>query len=115
MELIAFFHWDCAESLLAKIFKVSENTVRRAVHEILSKSHFEHPVNLNNRRCLIIDEKHLGSKIGYITCIMDGINGEVLGVEAGKGLDGISNFFNQMSKEQREAVQVVSIDRGNAF
>ena len=46
---------------------------------------------------------------------MDGINGEVLGVEAGKGLDGISNFFNRMSKEQREAVQVVSIDRGNAF
>ena len=46
---------------------------------------------------------------------MNGINGEVLGVEAGKGLDGISNFSNRMSKEQREAVQVVSIDRGNAF
>ena len=61
------------------------------------------------------DEKHLGSKIGYITCIMDGINGEVLGVEAGKDLNGISNFFNRMSKEQREVVQVVSIDRGNAF
>ena len=57
MELIAFFHRDSAESLLAKIFKVSESTVKRAVHEILAKSHFEHPVNLNNRRCLIIDEK----------------------------------------------------------
>ena len=36
------------------------------------------------------DEKHLGSKIGYITCIMDGINGEVLGVEAGKDLNGMT-------------------------
>ena len=115
MEMMAFFHRDCAESLLAKIFKVSESTVRRSVHEVLKRSHLAHPVNLDNRLCLIIDEKHLGKKIGYITCIMDGINGEVLGIEKGKGLEGISNFFKRMTEEQRKAVQVVSIDRGNAF
>ena len=115
METIALFHRDCAESLLAKIFNVSESTVRRSVHEVLKRSHHKHPVNLNNRRSLIIDEKHLGKKIGYITCIMDGINGEVLGIEQGKGMEGISNFFKRMTIVQREAVRVVSIDRGNAF
>ena len=115
MEMISFFHRDSAESLLAKAFKVSESTVRRSVHEVLKRSHLAHPVNLNNRLCLIIDEKYLGKKTGYITCIMDGINGEVLGIEQGKGLEGISSFFKRMTEEQREAVQVVSIDRGNAF
>ncbi len=105
---------DASASLLSNYFNLSESSILRADKEILSVLNRAYPVDLSNRRYLIIDEKYLGRKRKFMTCVIDN-KGEVIYTALGKSQDVLAAFFERMTKEQRECIRAVSIDRSNAF
>ena len=70
---------------------------------------------MDGRRALIIDEKYLGKVMKYVTCVIDGYPGEILWLAEGKGTASLDGFFEQLTQQQKEDIEVVSIDRGNAY
>ena len=115
MTLLSLLYQDCPISKLVGIFRLAPTTIRRMVHGMLTQCHEVMPVDLDNRSKLIIDEKYLGPSINFITSIIDGDTGEVLYLARGKGVEDIAPFFESMSEEQRNQIEVVSIDRSNAY
>ena len=98
---------------VAKQYHLSPNTVRRADKEILQDVDFMHPVELN-RDALVIDEKYLGRKMGFVT-VVTSKQGECLYVGAGKNEHSLDGFFEMSSSQDKQAVKVVSLDRAGAY
>ncbi len=115
MLLLTRLYQDCPVERLAKLFHIAPTTIRRLVHSLLTKCHELMPVNLNNRRKLIIDEKFLGSSTHFVTVVIDGETGEVLYLHPGRSMEAIAPFFEAMTDEQRSQVEIVSIDRSSAY
>ena len=115
MTLLSLLYLDCPIKKLSQVFRLAQSTIRNLVHYMLDSCHKSMPVDLNNRRKLIIDEKYLGPAINFITTIIDGDTGEVLHLARGKKAEDIAPFFESMSPQQRQQVEVVSIDRSNAY
>lgn len=115
MRLVTWTLKSCTEAMVAELFHLSRSSVHRISCALLGYIDSLCPVLLDGRTKLIIDEKHLGHRSGYITVVIDGDTGEVLFIAKGKSMESIEPFFKAMTKEQREAIQVVSIDRGNAY
>lgn len=61
---------------------------------------------------MIIDEKYLGRDKKFVTCVIDGGTGEILWLKEGKGTASLDGFFRSLTPEQKEDIEVVSIDRG---
>lgn len=97
----------------AKLYNLSLNTVRRADKAVLHVIDHTNPVNLH-RDALVIDEKHLGHKVGFIT-VVTSKEGECLYVGAGKTEHALDGFFAMLSQKDKEAVKVVSLDRAGAY
>ena len=70
---------------------------------------------MNGRHGLIIDEKFLGRDKKFVTCVIDAYTGEILWLKEGKSADSLEEFFSELTLEQKEDIEVVSIDRGNAY
>ena len=51
----------------------------------------------------------------FVTCVIDGCSGEILWLKEGKGAASLDGFFRSLTPEQKEDIEVVSIDRGNAY
>ncbi len=114
MKQITSLLKDAPAAAVAKHFSISASSVLRAEREMLSILDRAYPVDLSNRRFLIIDEKHLGVGQRYITCVIDG-KGEILYMARGRSNDVLAEFFERMTAEQQASVEAVSIDRGNAY
>lgn len=114
MKQIASMLKDAPAASVAKHFQISASSVLRADRAILEILDRAYPVNLENRRFLIIDEKHLGVGQKYLTCVIDN-KGEMLFMARGRSKEVLSDFFRQMTQEQRNSVEAVSIDRSNAY
>ena len=95
------------------MFEISDATVRRYDHEVL-KHDLPEP-DLDNIRSLLIDEKYLGRRHGYVTIALNGDTGELLHMAKGKKKQSIESFFIKLSKEQRHNIEVVGIDRAGAY
>lgn len=115
MKYISLLMVETSAKLLSKILRLSQSTILRADKDFLKIVDTLIPISLDGREALIIDEKYLGQKMKFITCVIDGYSGEILWVKEGKGSESLSTFFQSMTKEQRNAVKIVSIDRGNAY
>ena len=72
------------------------------------------PICLDGRRALMIDEKYPGRDKRFVTCVIDGCSGEIIWLKEGKGAASPDGFFRSLTPEQKEDIEVVSMDRGNA-
>lgn len=106
---------ECSAARLAKLFRVSESSILRADKEILRLMDKAYSVCMQGRCALIIDEKYLGRKKKFVTSVIDGDHGEVLWMNPGKGSEGLHGFFTGLAEEEKESIEVVSIDRANAY
>ena len=100
-------------SSVALMFDISEATVRRYDKEVLEQT--LPPPDLDNIRCLLIDEKYLGRRHGYVTVVLNGDTGELLHMAKGKKRQSLEGFFEQLSPEQKKRVECVGIDRSGAY
>ncbi len=114
MKQISYLLKDAPASSVSKLLNISDSSVLRADKEILNALDRACPEDLSNRHHLIIDEKYLGKKLQFMTCVIDH-RGEVLYTALGKSKDVLDAFFEQMTDDQLECIEAVSIDRSNSY
>jgi len=73
------------------------------------------PPNLDNLRILLIDEKAVRKHHGYVTLVMNGVNGELLYMAEGKKKESLQGFFDPLSQEQKASIVAVAMDRAGAY
>ena len=106
---------EVSAKLLSGLMRLSESSILRADKDILTLLDKARPTCMDGRRALIIDEKYLGKVMKYVTCVIDGYTGEILWLTEGKGTESLDGFFEQLTQQQKDDIEVVSIDRGNAY
>lgn len=73
------------------------------------------PPDLDNLRILLIDEKSVRRRHGYVTLVMNGQNGELVHMAEGKKKESLQSFFDKLSDEQKQRIQAVCMDRAGAY
>ncbi|MCP4592426.1 MAG: ISL3 family transposase [bacterium] len=71
--------------------------------------------DLDNLRVLLIDEKAVRKHHGYVTLVMNGQTGELLHMAEGKKKASLQSFFDKLSKEQKQRIVAVGMDRAGAY
>ena len=99
--------------LIAPMFEISAATVRRYDQDVLKEE--LPPPDLDNLRCILIDEKYLGKSHGFVTVVLNGDTGELLHMATGKKKRSLESFFEGLSDAQRASIEVVGIDRAGAY
>jgi len=73
------------------------------------------PADLDNLRILLIDEKAIRKRHGYVTLVMNGQTGELLHMAEGKKKASLQSFFDKLSQEQKQRIVAVAMDRAGAY
>jgi len=73
------------------------------------------PPNLENLRILLVDEKMVRRRHGYVTLVMNGENGELLYMAEGKKKESLDGFFAMLSAQQAGGIVAVAMDRAGAY
>jgi len=73
------------------------------------------PPNLDGLRILLIDEKMVRRRHGYVTLVMNGENGELLYMAEGKKKESLDGFFALLSAKQAAGIVAVAMDRAGAY
>ena len=71
--------------------------------------------DLENLRVLLVDEKSVRKRHGYVTLVMNGDTGELLHMAEGKKKESLQGFFDKLSDEQKASIEAVCIDRAGAY
>ena len=100
-------------SHIPDVLGVSQPTAFRWDKTVLLK-HLPQP-NLDDLRILLIDEKAVRKRHGYVTLVMNGENGELLHMAEGKKKSSLQSFFDKLTDEQKKSIVAVAIDRHGAY
>jgi transposase len=73
------------------------------------------PPKLDGLRILLIDEKAVRKRHGYVTLVMNGENGELLYLAEGKKKESLQGFFDQLNAVQKASIVAVAMDRAGAY
>jgi transposase len=73
------------------------------------------PPNMDDLRILLIDEKAVRKHHGYVTLVMNGINGELLHMAEGKKKESLQGFFDKLTPRQKASIVAVGMDRAGAY
>ena len=98
---------------LAVQYGISASTIRRIDQEVLSRS--LPPVNRDHLKAILIDEKYLGKSVGFVTHVLNANTGEPLYMARGRSVECLDSFFSSLSRQQRQSIQCVGIDRSNTY
>jgi transposase len=64
---------------------------------------------------LLVDEKHLGARHGYVTVVLDADTGALLHMAEGKKKESLQSFFDKLSPAQKAAIKAVCLDRAGHY
>lgn len=98
---------------VAKSFGISAASAYRWDRKVLKAS--LGPPDLDNLRVLLIDEKSVRKRHGYVTLVMNGDTGELLHMAEGKKKASLLAFFDKLDEDQKASIEAVCIDRGGAY
>jgi len=73
------------------------------------------PPKLDGLRILLIDEKAVRKRHGYVTLVMNGQTGELLYLAEGKKKESLKGFFDRLGKAQKASIEAVAMDRAGAY
>ena len=73
------------------------------------------PPALDNLRILLIDEKAVRKRHGYVTLVMNGENGELVYLAEGKKKESLQGFFDLLNPRQKASIVAVAMDRAGAY
>lgn len=104
---------ECDVQATARLQELSwsscQEVMKRAVERGLSRKADRMPEVLG------LDEKHKGSRQGYMTLVNDLKEGVVKEVLIGRDADTVIEYFEKYPKEQREAVKAVAMDMSGSY
>lgn len=98
---------------VAQLLPVSPATVYRWDKKILLRD-LPQP-NLDDLGLLLIDEKAVRKRHGYVTLVMNAITGELLHMAEGKKKESLKSFFHKLSPKQKKRIVAVGMDRAGAY
>ena len=73
------------------------------------------PPTLDGLRLLLIDEKAVRKRHGYVTLVMNAENGELLYMAEGKKKASLQGFFDRLTPAQKASIVAVGMDRAGAY
>ena len=115
MGYISRLMQETSARLLSKILRLSQSSILRADKYVLEMVDKACPICMDERRALIIDEKYLGRDKKFVTCVIDAYTGEIFCLKEGRSSYCLEDFFRTLTSAQKESIEVVSIDRSNAY
>lgn len=116
VRLMRAVSWACRYLPLDEVeelYAVSASTARRYDKTIL-KRELPQP-NLDGLVTLLVDEKSVRKRHGYVTLVMNGETGELLHMSEGKKKESLQQFFDRLSPEQKGSIEAVAMDRSGAY
>jgi len=116
IRLMRAVSWACRYLPLdeiAQLYPVSAATARRYDKTILQRE-LPRP-NLDGLVTLLVDEKAVRKRHGYVTLVMNGDTGELLHMSEGKKKQSLQEFFDRLSPEQKASIEAVAMDRAGAY
>jgi transposase len=113
MEFVSCLARHLPLSHVKEIVPVDDATAFRWDKAILQRNLPE--PKLDDLRVLLIDEKAVRKRHGYVTLVMNGQNGELLHMAEGKKKESLQSFFDKLSDEQKKGIVAVGMDRAGAY
>ncbi len=98
---------------VAEVACVSASTARRWDKRVLEQD--LPPVDLDGLSVLLVDEKHLGPTLGFVTLVLEGETGDLLHLAPGKKKESLQSFFDKLDGVQKEGICCVCIDRAGQY
>ena len=96
-----------------ELLPVSAATVFRWDKKILTQELGE--PDLDNLELLLVDEKAIRKRHGYVTLVMNAATGELLHMAEGKKKESLRAFFDKLTPEQKKRILAVCMDRAGAY
>jgi transposase len=72
-------------------------------------------VDLDHLRILLIDEKAVRRRHGYVTLVMNGETGDLLHMAEGRKKEALESFFDTLSPRQAAGIVAVGMDRLGSY
>lgn len=113
MRMVATWASVCPASTVAAMFEIGESTVRRYEADVL-EADLPEP-ELDGIEVLLVDEKSVRKGHGYVTVVLNGRTGELLHMAEGKKKESLESFLARLTKEQKNSIRAVCIDRNGAY
>ena len=113
MRWVAAWASICPASEVAEMFEIGESTVRRYETDVL-EADLPEP-DLDGLEVLLVDEKSVRKGHGYVTVVLNGRTGELLHMAEGKKKESLESFLATLTKEQKNSIRAVCIDRNGAY
>lgn len=116
LRLMRAISWACRYLPLDEIttlYPVSAATARRYDKTILQRD-LPAP-HLDGLVTLLVDEKAVRKRHGYVTLVMNGETGELLHMAEGKKKESLQSFFDRLSPAQKASIEAVAMDRAGAY
>jgi transposase len=113
MRLISKWASVAPANQIAAMFSISASTVRNYDQAVLEED--TPSPNFNNIRALLVDEKHMGKRLGFVTVVLNADTGELLHMNKGKKGDSFSSFLRILTPDQKASIQAVGMDRAGSY
>ncbi|MDQ8191970.1 ISL3 family transposase [Roseibacillus persicicus] len=113
MRTVAAWASICPANKVAAMFEIGERTVNRYEQDVLA-ANLPAP-ELDGLEVLMVDEKAVRKKHGYVTVVLNGMTGELLHMAEGKKKESLESFFETLNEEQRASIHSVCLDRAGAY
>lgn len=113
MRYISQLARHMATTRITEVTGIPAATVRRWDKQILERD--LPPVNLVDLRVLLVDEKHLGPALGFVTLVLDGETGDLLHLAPGKKKESLQSFFDKLDDTGKSGILCVCIDRAGQY
>lgn len=113
MRTVSAWASVCPASAVATMFAISDSTVRRYDKAVLEAT-LPDPL-LDGIEVLLVDEKAVRKRHGYVTVVLNGRTGELLHIAEGKKKESLAGFLIKLSAGQKASIKAVCIDRNGAY
>ena len=113
MRLLSRFLVHTSARFLQEEYSIGYATILRIDKKVLEND-IPKP-KLKDVQGLLIDEKFLGSRQGFVTTCLNAATGEPLEMVKGKDSHCLDDFFNRFDVEEKKKIKYLGIDRSNAY
>ncbi len=113
MRLISRFLVHTSARFLEEEYSICYTTILRIDKEVL-ENEIPKP-KMKNVQGILIDEKFLGSRQGFVTICLNAATGEPLEMVRGRDSQCLDNFFSRFDEKERRKIKYLGIDRSNAY
>jgi len=113
MRLISRWAGVAPANQIADLFDTAASTVRNYDKAVLEEDTPE--PKLDGIRALLVDEKQMGKKLGFVTVVINADSGELLHMDKGKKGESFSTFLRKLTQEQKASIQAVGMDRAGSY